>query len=106
MLPYTERREGQLSSDALANRLWFGAEARTRRSESSASPTGDKIATENRPSSHVESEKQKICLLLGIPTKSDFVFAQPRPIEDIEIEPAAILKESPPVQCCRWPGRK
>jgi hypothetical protein len=47
MLPYTEQREGQSSSDALANRLWFGAEARTRLSERSASPTGDDITTEN-----------------------------------------------------------
>jgi hypothetical protein len=53
-----------------------------------------------------EQKTAKICFPLGITTKSDFVFTRPRPIADMKVEPAAILNESPPVQCRRWPGRK
>ena len=41
---------------------------------------------------HAESKKNaKICLPLGITTKSDFVFAQPRPITDFDEPPFTVL---------------
>ena len=48
MLVDFERPDGRSQSDALANRLWFGAEARGRRSESLIPPSDAAIAEENR----------------------------------------------------------
>jgi hypothetical protein len=47
MLPYAEEGEGKSQSDALSNRLWFGAETRGRRPETLAPTSEAEIAEEN-----------------------------------------------------------
>jgi hypothetical protein len=47
MLPDAEGREGQAQSDALSNRLWFGAEARGRSPEALTPPSWSEIAEED-----------------------------------------------------------